>query len=154
MCGRKKARLKALKEEEYLVGLVREFADVCKSSIAEGMEPAKNVGRHKRLLTVVSKVHKLAFSGDMWQIFEETSRIMTRRYSRRIGTVHCKTDARSKTTKAGTQKCFMKPLSKKLCVSAEGNQDATSSHSTKRPARRGLAVLESQKRMLKMRLEL
>ena len=47
-----------LEGRECLAGLLREFGDVCKCNIAEGVDSAADVTRKKHLLKLVNKVHK------------------------------------------------------------------------------------------------
>ena len=51
--------------KECLAGLFREFINVCRCSVVEGMVPAKEGRRNKHFLQLVNNFHKLAWSGDM-----------------------------------------------------------------------------------------
>ena len=52
---------------ECLAGLRKDFSNVCKCSVFEGMDPAKDVGRNKHLIKFV-RIIRLRGSGDNWEI--------------------------------------------------------------------------------------
>ena len=55
---------------------LNEFSDVCKCSVVESKDPAKDVGRNTNLLKLVNQFPKLARSGDLWETCQEAFRIM------------------------------------------------------------------------------
>ena len=71
------SKANVLEGRECLAGLLREFSDVCRCSVAESMSLAKDVGRNEHFPKCVNKVHKQARSGDTWQICHDALRIMT-----------------------------------------------------------------------------
>ena len=90
---------KGFERRKCSAGLLREFSDICKRCVAEGVDAAKDVGRYRHLLRLVNKVHMpgVVTTGKYARSFQDHDR----RYSRRNETVHCKNGAGSKATKVG-----------------------------------------------------
>ena len=89
-----------------MAGLLGEISNVCQCSVAEGMDPAKDLGRNKHLVNLVNEVYRLARICDNWQICQETFRILTEGTADEMEQHIAKNDTRSKAAKAGRQVRF------------------------------------------------
>ena len=115
-----KVRLKALEGRECLARL-RKFSDVCKSSVFEGMNLAKDVGRMKHPLQLLIKVHKLASSGHNGQKCQQAFEIMKEGTADGMEQYITKMTQEARQPRLEDGSVCHKTSVEKLCVSAESS---------------------------------